>query len=139
MIKVSKWVGGTFQFDELSVSVAAPFQMPSSQVLFLVDMDLCLPLVRLNNPKDLSSEATGTTATASASSSQLLAMLSELKRTMLRMLCAQSSVAAADAASAELVQFSFRFYSSTGYFVAQNGNRSAVKASEFKVIYNRLF
>ena len=111
--------------------------MPSSQVLLLVDMDLCIPLMRLNNPKDLpadeASEPPTVAATTTASSSQLLAMLSELKRTMLRMLCAQSSSTMSNAAAAELVQFSFRFYSSTGYFVAQNSNRGAAKASEFKV------
>ena len=111
--------------------------MPSSQVLLLVDLDLCLPLMRLNNPKEFKadddSEPQTVAATASASSSQLLAMLSELKRTMLRMLCAQSSSTVSNAAAAELVQFSFRFYSSTGYFVAQNGNRGAAKATDFKV------
>ena len=119
---------------ELSVSL---LQMPSSQVLLLVDLDLCLPLMRLNNPKEFpaddDSEPQTVAATASASSSQLLAMLSELKRTMLRMLCAQSSSTVSNAAAAELVQFSFRFYSSTGYFVAQNGNRGAAKATDFKV------
>ena len=109
--------------------------MPSSQVLLLVDMDLCIPLMRLNNPKSFPADESGPAvdATASASSAQLLAMLSELKRTMLRMLCAQSSSTVSNPAATGLVQFSFRFYSSTGYFVAQNSNRGAAKASDFKV------
>ena len=109
--------------------------MPSSQVLLLVDMDLCIPLMRLNNPKSFPADESGPAvdATASASSAQLLAMLSELKRTMLRMLCAQSSSTVSNPAATGLVQFSFRFYSSTGYFVAQNSNRGATKASDFEV------
>ncbi len=98
--------------------------MPSSQLLFLIDLDLCLPL---------------TWQSTSTSSSLLLpSQLSDLRRILLRLLCSQSKCHGVNADRAETVQFACKFYSSTGYFmVRQDQGRAASKAYEFKVSYPR--
>ena len=78
----------------------------SSQIVFLFDLDQCLPLEQCLDVDNLEF------------------LIAKVKEVCLKILCASSHLNGPNAELQNLAQFSFRFYSSTEYFMVPHQNET---------------